>query len=254
VINNLSGNTIDWMQDELRDFPAPEEGKINYILLSLEMRQTTSHFSYSATQLVYQYYFSGKCHEPGISILSTKQPIAQQNSAGMKNTTLSTLASPNGLQSHSMTIDNLVCSGTNEEKDKNISSSCDIFSQIGNLVRSNEIPENEQLPCTRTNNSGHPNQNEISSQTKVNRSKEASSIISAFPLLDFMRSPILMTPLKTEKNFHASNISNHKIAKDDNFLHTMNLEHNISTSTFTTDDIGPTNCNLYTLNINGNSP
>ena len=243
------------MQDELRDFEQPEEGKINYILLSLEKHQGNI-FSCSATQLVYVYYFSGKCQEPGISILSTKQPIAQQNSARMitTNTTSSTLASPNGLQSNSMPIDNLVCSGTNEEKHKNISSSCDIFSQIGNLVRSNEIPENEQLPCTRTNNSGHPNQNEISSQTKVNRSKEASSIISAFPLLDFMRSPILMTPLKTEKNFHASNISNHKIAKDDNFLHTMNLEHNISTSTFTTDDIGPTNCNLYTLNINGNSP
>ena len=172
------------------------------------------------------------------------------------NTTLSMLASPNGLQSNSIPMDNIVFSGTNEEKDGNISSSCDIFSQIGNLVRSNEIPENEQLPCTMNNHSGDPNKNKISptSQTRVNRSKEASSIISAFPLLDFMRSPILLTPPKTDNNFNTSNISNHEITKDDNFLHKMNMEHNISTSIFTTDDIGPNTCNLYTLNINGNSP
>lgn len=218
-----------------------------------------SHCKYSPTPFQSACYFSGKCYAPGVSILSTKQPIAQQNATSMisTNTTLSMLASPNGLQSNSIPMDTIVFSGTNEEKDRNISSSsCDIFSQIGNLVRSNEIPENEQLPSTMTNKSGDPNKNEIlpTSPEKVNRSKEASSIISAFPLLDFMRSPILLTPLKTDKNFNTSNISNHEITKDDNFLHQMNMEHNISTSIFTTDDIGPKNCNLYTLNINGNSP
>ena len=191
-------------------------------------------------------------------MLPTKQPIAQLNSTDMisTNLTLSSVASFNVEESNSMPMETFAFEQKNEEKAENTSSSCDIFSQIGNLVRSNQIPEDKQLPYTMGKSDEDTNQNETSptSTTKLKRSKEASSIISAFPLLDFMRSPVLMTPVKSENHFHHNNISSPSNTKDDYFLHEMKLEHNSSTSVFGTNDIAPNNCNLYTLNVTGNSP
>ena len=176
--------------------------------------------------------FIGKAS--GISILSTNQLIAQPNS-------------------NAITSDNPTLSETKKEQEKYISSSSDIFSQINNLVRSNQASVNEPQLSNSTSNEKSHNRDVTSStpEGKVegtcSRSKEASSIISAFPLLDFMRSPLLMIPAKSD-NLKSNHIFLNNVSKDKS----ENDKVRDTNSIFTQDDVESNNCSLYDMNINGN--
>ena len=166
----------------------------------------------------------------------------------------------NGYENTSNGMEGTCTAVQNAPKDeKDISSSSDIFSQIGNLVRTTQMSVNQQLPNLATTEKA-PNKSILSSESitkgsnTLKRSQEASNIISAFPLLDFMQSPHLMIPLQSESFKINNSIPTTEITKDESLEHKMNIVRKDSGSTvFTTTDMVSNNYNLYDLNVDGNA-
>lgn len=71
--------------------------------------------------------------------------------------------------------------------------SSDIFGQIGNLVKCNQRHINKQL-----SNGLSGIENEHKSPIRPEKIMDTSAFVSAFPLLDFMRSPVLMFSMKPD--------------------------------------------------------
>ena len=163
-----------------------------------------------------------------VSVLSKNDSVAQSQSS-MKVTNFSSSTSHNGSKNTSNGMDGTFTVDQNVQKeDTDISSSSDIFSQIGSLVRTTQSSINQQLPNLTTTEKA-PNKSIPSpeSTTKgsntLKRSQEASDIISAFPLLDFMQSSHLMIPLQSQ-NFKMNNsIPNTDVTKDENSEPEMNI-------------------------------
>ena len=192
-------------------------------------------------------------------MLSKNDSVAQSQSS-MKVTNFSSSTSHNGSKNTSNGMDGTFTVDQNVQKeDTDISSSSDIFSQIGSLVRTTQSSINQQLPNLTTTEKA-PNKSIPSpeSTTKgsntLKRSQEASDIISAFPLLDFMQSSHLMIPLQSQ-NFKMNNsIPNTDVTKDENSEPEMNIVRKDSGSTvFITTDMVSNNYNLYELNVDGNA-
>ena len=108
-------------------------------------------------------------------------------------------------QTNSKTISNSANLDVSEGLNQRLAPSSDIFNQIGNLVKSNEMCKNEQLP---KHPSGLGNETKLAKsppskmadkyKQSLTRTEEVSNVVSAFPLLDFMRSPVLMFPTKSD--------------------------------------------------------
>ena len=90
-------------------------------------------------------------------------------------------------------------------------------------------------------------------KSSLRRSDEASKIISAFPLLDFMRSPILMIPkpsaenLTPTENFNSNDINSKSVIQQ-----FTDIPHDSNSPIFTTDEITSINSQFYNLKVNGN--
>ena len=198
--------------------------------------------------------YPGKSFELDVPALSTNQFIAQQNPNTITpDDAFSTLSSINSLGNKSPVVVNPTSPEIYDERMEGTCSSTDIFSQIGNLVKPNQTSINKQLPSTTSNRKDDFSLpiSPVKTNNSLKRSEEASSIISAFPLLDFMRSSVLMFPLESD-SLKPTDISYHNVGKDDISPNKMKVTGDCS-SIFTTEDIGPNNCNLYSLNINGDA-
>ena len=90
-------------------------------------------------------------------------------------------------------------------------------------------------------------------KSSLRRSDEASKIISAFPLLDFMRSPILMIPKPSAENLTPSeNFSSNDINSKSVIQQFTDIPHDSNSPIFTTDEITSINSQFYNLKVNGN--
>ena len=193
------------------------------------------------------------------SVLLSNGPLAQSQSS-IVSTNFTSSTSHNSSEITSSAVDSLNGVQNNQGEDKCRSSSSDIFSQIGNLVRENQKIVNEQLPHSTTNDGTRDtsiptSELKTKGSTIQKRSHEASSIISAFPLLDFMQSPHLMLPIQSD-NFKTKNgFSNNDTSNTDETIdQKMKIVRKDSGATvFTTTDMVSNNYNLYELNIDGNA-
>ena len=193
------------------------------------------------------------------SVLSSNGPIAQTQSS-IVGTNFTSSTSHNSSEITSSAVDSFHVVQNNPGDDKCISSSSDIFSQIGNLVRENRKIANEQLPHSTTNDGTRDksiptSESKTKGSTIQKRSQEASSIISAFPLLDFMQSPHLMIPLQSDNSKTKNGFSNNYTSKTDETIdQKMKIVRKDSGATvFTTTDMVSNNYDLYELNIDGNA-
>ena len=136
------------------------------------------------------------------------------------------------------------------------SSSTDIFSQIGSLVQSTHTSIDKQLSSDNLNikDNGMGIETPMSPQKRHNslkKSEEASSIISAFPLLDFMRSPVLMFPDRLD-SYKCKEIPFGNDTRDNVSSHQMKPTGDFS-SIFASDDAGTNNIKSHGRNINDNA-
>merc|ERR1711994_550536 len=164
--------------------------------------------------------------------LLTNDYVAQSKSS-MEFSNLASSASHNSSEYTSNSVDYFTAVQDTQETNDTISQS-DIFSQIGNLVKTNQKSANEQLPKATMNEFIPTYESKTKGNTTMKRSQEASSIISAFPLLDFMQSPHLMLPLQSD-NLKTIN----EVSKNDDILEQkIDIARKDSgTTVFTTTDM-----------------
>ena len=179
---------------------------------------------------------------------STNDYVAQSKSS-MEFSTLASSASHNSSEYTSNSVDYFTAVQDTQETNDTVSSS-DIFSQIGNLVKANQKSANEQLPKETMNESIPTYESKTKGNNTMKRSQEASSIISAFPLLDFMQSPHLMLPLQSDNLKTINEVSKN----DDTLEQKIDIARKDSgTTVFTTTDMVSNKYSLYELNADGNA-
>merc|ERR1711994_288484 len=180
--------------------------------------------------------------------LLTNDYVAQSESS-IEFSNLASSASHNSSEHTSNAVDYFTAVQSTQETNDTISSS-DIFSQIGNLVKANQKTANEQLPKPTMNEFIPTYESKTKGNTTLKRSQEASSIISAFPLLDFMQSPHLMLPLQSDNLKTINEVSKH----DDTLDQKIDIVRKDSgTTVFTTTDMVSNKYNFYELNADGNA-
>merc|ERR1712223_1551091 len=212
----IPGNELDWMANNLNEMNGVQNGVAHGI------------------------------SDPSGS--STNDYVAQSKSI-MEFSNLASSASHNSSEHTSNSVDYFRAVQDTQETNDTISSS-DIFSQIGNLVKANQKSAKEQLPKLTMNEFIPTYESKTKGNNTLKRSQEASSIISAFPLLDFMQSPHLMLPLQSD-NLKKIN----EVSKNDDILEQKIdiVRKDSGTTVFTTTDMVSNKYNLYELNADGNA-
>ena len=173
--------------------------------------------------------------ESNLSIPTTNQSIAQQDS---KLTTVDNFSSSSSTSFDDKTPVFVVNSATSLPEagaclEEESGASSDIFSQIGNLVKSNKASTNKQLPNGLTDAKTEHKLNPLplsvgNSPIRPEKVIDASTLVSAFPLLDFMRSPTLLFPVKSDSiEVHTDCYSNSFTKGDTSLAETNSTQDNM---------------------------